>query len=86
MTKIINRKGQYPRLSAADARRLAALKAKSLALNGDVIAAGFGHVRYSDLRKVEHPAIAAMLAVDEEIFDIYAQWERETGLKSVHIR
>lgn len=86
MTKIINRKGQYPRLSAADARRLAALKAKSLELNAEVIASGFGHVCYADLRRVDHPSVAAMLAVDSEIFDICAQWERETGLKAVHIR
>lgn len=83
--KLIHRKGQPPRLSAKDARKLKVLRERSYALLDKVIEDGFGHVPYRELRKICHPAVAEMLAVDEKIFDMYAEWERETGLKATRI-
>jgi hypothetical protein len=81
--KIYTQKRGYPRLDAKTQKRVARLRDASSKLNGECIAAGLGHVRYSELcDHMDVQCVAEMLKIDSELFNIYAEYERLTGVRA----
>lgn len=79
--KIITPKRGYPRLGAADRKRVEKLEKRSSELRQAMIEAGFVHVRYNERKNYDHPVIKEAIAVDDELASIYAEFERRTGIK-----